>query len=176
MFGFVIGTVCLIALAKVLRRTYGHGWGHGCGPCGAGYDGSHRFGRHGHGGGFGRRWMLRWLFERLETMPGQERVILQALDRLSENRTLVRDELRQTRADIARAVEGGLIDDSTLEETFARHDRLQAQLRVVGVEALKTVTEALDERQRKVLADILSRGAAFFPRGPGWGGPFRAWA
>jgi hypothetical protein len=122
--------------------------------------------------------MLRWLFERLETMPGQERVIVQALERLSENRALVHEELKQTRADVARAVEGGLVDDSTLDETFARHDRLQAQLRVAAVEALKTVTETLDERQRKVLASLLSRGAgaAFFPRGPGWGGPFRTWA
>src|SRR5215475_12529685 len=93
MFGFIIGTVCLIALLKVLRRGYGYGWSHGCGPCGAGYDGSH----HGRfGGGFGRRWMLRWLFERLETTPGQERVILQAIERLTENRAAIHEELKQS--------------------------------------------------------------------------------
>jgi len=108
-------------------------------------------------------------------MPGQERAILQALDRLAESRGMMRDELKQTRADVARAVESGLIDDATLEETFARHDRALAQLRVSIVEALKTSTEALDERQRRELAAIIARGG-------GWGdwtgssGPYRTWA
>lgn len=169
MFGFVIGTVCLIALLKVVRR--GHGWGQGWGACGAGYGGSHPGGR-----GFGRRWMLRGLFERLETTPGQERVIVQAIERLAQNRSVVRDELKQTRADVARAVEMGMVDDATMEETFARHDRLQAQLRVAAVDALKTATEALDERQRKILASLLSRGGGFFGHGAGRAGGPQVWA
>jgi hypothetical protein len=181
MFGFIVGTVCLIALMKVLRRTHGYGWGPRWGGCGGygsydgGYEsygteygGSHRFG---FGRGFGRRWLLRRLFERLQTTPGQERVIVQAIERLAENRTLLREEFTQTRADVARAVDMGLVDDATLEETFARHDRVQAQLRVVAVDALKTVTEALDERQRKILAGLLSSRGGFFHRGPDWGGP-----
>jgi hypothetical protein len=171
MFGFIIGTVCLIALLKVVRRTYGYGWGPRWGGCGAEYGGSHRFG---FGPGFGRRWMLRQLFERLQTTPGQERVIVQAIDRLAQNRGLVREEFTQTRADIARAIEMGLVDDATMEETFARHDRLQAQLRVAAVDALKTATEALDEHQRKILAGFLSRGG-FFHQGRDWGGP-AVWA
>jgi hypothetical protein len=106
-------------------------------------------------------------------MPGQERAILQALDRLADNRAVLRDELRRTRADIARAVEIGLVDDSSLDDAFARHDRTLAQLRVSVVEALKTVTETLDERQRKELAAILGRGG--WGGGP-WSGPYRAWA
>jgi hypothetical protein len=173
MFGFIVGTVCLIALLKVLRRNYGWGyrWG-GCGGYGTDNGGSHRFG---FGPGFGRRWLLRGLFERLQTTPGQERVIVQAIERLAQNRTVIREELAQTRADVARAVEMGLVDDATMEETFARHDRLQAQLRVAAVDALKTATEALDERQRKILAGLLSRGGGFFHRGPDWGGP-AVWA
>src|SRR5207237_4397956 len=136
---------------------------------GADYGGPARFGGPGFGGpGLGRRWMLRWFFQRLETTPGQERVIVQAVERLTENRAAIRDELKQTRADIARAVEMGLVDDATMEETFARHDRLQAQLRVVAVDALKTITEALDERQRKILAGLVARGG-FFHRGGDWG-------
>ena len=173
MFGFIVGTLCLIGLVKVLRRSHGYGCGgyghhgqwHGCGP---------GFGSGGHGThGMGRRWALRWLFERLETMPGQERAILQALDRLTENRALFRDELRQSRADVARAIEGGLIEDGTLEETFARHDRLVAQVRVSIVEALKQITEVLDERQRKELAAILGRGGLWgMGMGMGGGGPW----
>jgi Spy/CpxP family protein refolding chaperone len=152
MLGFIIGTVCLIGLVKVLRRGRGwHGrWGYG------GY-GSH----YGRQGGGPRRWWLRSIFERLETTPGQEKAIAGAIDELRENRKIVRDEAEQTRADLARVVSSGLVDDAALEETFARHDRLLAQLRVGFVESLKKVTEALDERQRKQVADLLERSARF---------------
>jgi hypothetical protein len=174
MLGFLFGTVCLVGLIKVLRRghgycgRFGYGHGHGCG--GYGYHGYGGEGYGGYGGSRGRSpWFLRSLFERLETTPGQEKAIAHALDQLRENRRVLREELQQTRADIARAVGGGLIDDRTLDETFARHDRLLAQLRVSFVEALKTVTETLDEGQRKQLAQWLEGG---FWRG--WGGPYRA--
>ncbi len=155
MLGFIIGTVSLIALIKVLRRgRHWHGYGNGRG--------------YGHGPGVGpRRWFLRSLFERLETTPGQEKAIVAAMDELRENRKVVRGELEQSRGDLARAVAGGLIEDGTLEETFARQDRLLAQLRVSFVEALKKVTEALDERQRKQVAGVLEGG------GSGWRGGFR---
>jgi Spy/CpxP family protein refolding chaperone len=153
MIGFIIGTVCLIGLVKVLRRGRGwHGrWGHG------GYGPS---GRMGYGGG-PRRWFLRSVLERLETTPGQEKAIVAAIDELRDNRKLVREEAEQTRADLARVVAGGLVDDAALEETFARHDRLLAQLRVGFVESLKKATEALDERQRQKIADLLARSGRF---------------
>jgi len=177
MLGFIIGTVCLIGLIKVVRR--GRRWGHH-GYGGYGYGGYEGYGpRGGYGPGFGgpRRWFLRSLFERLETTPGQEKVILAAIDELRENRKVVREEAHQTRADLARAVAQGLIDDGTLEETFARHDRELAKLRVAFVEALRKVTEVLDERQRKQVADMLQGG--FFRGGAPWArGPYRGgmWA
>jgi hypothetical protein len=174
MIGFIIGAACAVGIAKMLRRRawyghYGHGgYGHACGP--AGFRGM---------GGPGMRsmrsparWALRGLFERLETTPGQERAILAALDELRENRKTVRDEAKQTRVDLAHAIEGGLIEDSTLEDAFARQDRTLAQLRVVFTEALKKVVEVLDPDQRKELARWLEGG--FFRSG--WGGPGRVWA
>src|SRR5690242_15134806 len=92
MLGFLIGTVCLVALVKVVRHGRCGGWryAHGCGY-GGGYDsgcgGWHDRGHgHGHGrwgggwsrGGFGPGFMLRGLFARLETTPGQEKVIRDA--------------------------------------------------------------------------------------------------
>jgi Spy/CpxP family protein refolding chaperone len=118
---------------------------------------------------------MRWLFERLETTPGQEKAIVTALDELRANRAVVREELRQTRGDLGRVLEGGLVDDASLEETFARHDRLLAQLRVSFVEAMRKATEALDERQRRELARML-KGGAWFGGGGRWGGDGDVWA
>ena len=173
MLGFVLGTVCLIGLVKMLRRGGYHGGfgagGYRCGGGGAGYGGGWR--------GFGgpRMW-LRSFFERMETTPGQEKVILSAVDELRASRGAVREEIQQSRADLARAISSGLIDDATLEETFARHDRLLAQMRVSFVEATKKITEALDERQRKHLGDLLE-GRGWFGRGHRWSDPYRnVWA
>src|ERR1019366_7946016 len=151
MLGFILGAACVIGVGRMLRRrAWRNHFGYG------GYDGGCQGGsgwRGGHGMRFGGppgrvragRWALRSFFERLETTPGQERVILSALDELRENRKVVRDELKLTKGDLAHAIEGGLIDDASLEDSFARHDRLLAQLRVGFIEALKKMTEALDE-------------------------------
>jgi Spy/CpxP family protein refolding chaperone len=171
MLGFIIGAVCAIGIAKAVRRRAWHarfGYGsHGCGP-GWGHD-MGRAGPRSRGG----RWALRALFERLETTPGQERAIVSAFDELRENRRVVRDEMRQTRADLARAVEGGLIEDASFEEAFARHDRLLAQLRVSFTEAVKKICEALDAPQRKHLARWLEGGV--LRGGMPWGGSEGAW-
>lgn len=154
MVGFIIGAVCVIGLVKVLRRRRGwHGrWGYG----GYGFRGQAHGGR--------RRWLLREIFERLETTPGQEKAIVGALDELKENRRILQEEAQQTRDELARVVAGGLVEDAALEEAFARHDRLLAQLRVSFVEALKKAVEALDENQRKQVAGILRRGGRFADR------------
>lgn len=152
MLGVIIGTVCAVGLLSMARRArrrmVGH-CGHGDG-CGGGFEGR-AFGRR----GFGRRWFMRSVFERLDTTPGQEKAIVSALEELRENRAALREELQQSRADLARAVRSGTVDDSTLEESFARHDRLLARLRVSFVEAMKKATEALDERQRTLLSELL---------------------
>jgi hypothetical protein len=198
MVGLILGAVLVVGVAKMLRRraryrafgcgygAYGGYGGHACYGGHRGFDDGPDFDGMGSGPASGpglwnlrrqgARWPFRALFERLETTPGQERAIFAALEELRQNRESVRDELRQTRADIARALEGGLIEDSTLEEAFARQDRLFARLRVSFTEALKKVTEALDEPQRKRLASWIERGffrgaRPFFADGRGgWGG------
>jgi uncharacterized membrane protein len=147
MFGFAIAAVSLFVFVKVLRGVgylgrFGHGAyaGYGC-P-----GGSRRFGRPPS---------LRSALERLGTTPGQEKVVLRALDELRSNRSALVEEAKATRAELGSAIESGTVDDTTLDEMFARHDRLLARLRVSFVEALKQVSEALDERQRKELASLL---------------------
>ena len=76
MIGFIFGTICLVLLINSMRWRYaGHGpWGYGF----------HRFG-HSHGppwrGRF-RHGFARHLMARLDTTPGQEKAIRQALETL----------------------------------------------------------------------------------------------
>jgi hypothetical protein len=191
MLGIIVGAACAFAALKMLRRRAWHarfGYGgynggpasRGCGWRGGPFSERHAHGGFGYGPGLGRggrgtRWALRALFERLDTTPGQERVILAAVDEMRENRKVLRDEMKLTRADLARAIEGGLIEDTTLDDAFARHDRLLAQLRVGFTEALKKVVEALDEPQRKELAGWIE-GGFFRNVAAGGAGPGGVWA
>jgi hypothetical protein len=203
MIGFLIGAACLIGLVKVLRAGRGWGWRRGAfgrgacgggwsgyggsGSCGSGWRGHH--GHHGHdsygerhGGSWGPRIFLRSLFERLDTSPGQEKVILSAVEDLFSKRRALREELEKSRADAARAVSGVVFDDTAMGAAFTRQDALLAELRDALSSSLKAIHEALDERQRKTLGDLIERG---FFRG-GWGhhdhedrhgGPYRStWA
>jgi hypothetical protein len=184
MLGILIGTACLIGLIKTLR------WGRrGCGGgggCGGGY-GHHGggWGRH-HGGGWGGHdqdggwgggggWggpsmILRALFQRLETTPGQEKVIAAAFEELREAGRNARGEARTSRADIAKAMRSPAVDEVLFGEMFARHDTTLETLRKASIGAIAKVHDALDERQRARLADIIESGPGFFRGGP-WSGP-----
>ncbi len=196
MFGFFFGTVCLIALIKLARRHhYGYGWGGrscgyggyggGCdsyggsyGSCGSGGYGSGGYGGwHGHEGGwrgrggwrggFGQRFFLRNVFERLETTPGQEKVIMQAADELKAAFGGARDKLRDTRADFARVFRGDAVDEASLADIFVKHDTVISETRRSAVEAVRKAHEALTEEQRAKVADFIERGpSGFGRRGP----------
>jgi Spy/CpxP family protein refolding chaperone len=158
MLGFVIGAVCTVGLIKAIRhRRRRLGWG-----------------PRGYGRGSPVRWALGALFRTLRATPQQEEAISSALRGLRSDRQLVREEVKQTRRDLAQALRSGLVDDAAFEEAFARHDRLLAQLRVTVVEAAKQAAEVLDEEQRKVLADRLEGGGFF--RGSVWSAGPTVWA
>lgn len=184
MLGFLIGTLCLIGLIKVVRagrcgRGYGAcggGW-HGRGWHGGGWHGGGWRGHgHGHGwrGGWGRGGWMRGLFERLDTSPGQEKVIKQSVEEIFAATRSMRGELDQSRRDIASALRSGVVDETQMGELFARHDEKLREVRKAMVGALARVSDALDEDQRKQLADLIERGLV---GGGGWGrfggGPYR---
>ncbi|MBX7191562.1 MAG: Spy/CpxP family protein refolding chaperone [Sandaracinaceae bacterium] len=194
MFGFVIGALSLIGLVKVLRAgRCGGGYGRRMGACGAGWGhhgggwhqgggwhggGWHHGGGWGHGGWQGGGWQggegrgrnafgLRFVFERLDTTPGQEKVIRQAFDEVREAMQTGQGELEATRREIAAAIRAGHVDETQMGELYARHDEKLRTLRTTFFGALAKVTEALDEDQRKTLADLIDRGqGAFFGGGP----------
>ncbi len=178
MLGFLFGTACLIGLLKVARGSchgYGcHGdeaWGHHGGAWGR-HD-SHWGGRDRGGwaprGGFGPRFFLRSIFERLETTPGQEKVIMQAADELREAFGHARRGFRGTRADFARVFRGDAVDEASVADIFMAHDTVISETRRTAVEAVRKIHDALTEEQRKQVADFIEQG-----RGPGaWGRPRR---
>jgi hypothetical protein len=154
---------------------WGHaGWSHpGWGQHGGGHHGSWGHGGHGGWGHDARRerggFGLRWVFEHLDTTPGQEKVIRQAFDEVRGSLETARGELDATRREIAAAIRAGQIDETQMGELYARHDEKLRAVRTTFFGALAKVTEALDEDQRKRLADLLDRGQGF----PGFGGPYR---
>jgi hypothetical protein len=177
MFGFVIGFLCLFGLIKVLRHGRGGGWrGGACGSRMHGGWGHHHhggWGRHGGwqgGGGGGNDFWLRGLYQKLDATPGQEKVIRAAVDEIKEAVSGAKGELEASRRDIAKAVRTGAVDEVQLGELFARHDEKLRDVRKAFVGALAKVNEALDEDQRKRLADMLEGG---FGRFGGFGGPYR---
>src|SRR5688572_6975698 len=134
MCGLLIGALVLFGVAKMIgcgRRWHyaRHGYGYGCGwrgghggdsnfggDDGGGGEGRHhhhhgrRRGRGGFGGfgggfrGFGKRYFLRWLFERLDTTPGQEKVIKEAFDEIRAAGSEARSEWHKSRAQVANAM------------------------------------------------------------------------
>lgn len=188
MFGFIVGTACLIGLVKMVRG--GCGYARLCGgPRACGFDACEpggRYGWRGHGGcatgcrgggggGFGppwmfRRYLLRSLFERLDTTPGQEKVIVAAVDEVQEAVKAARGEFKRSREDVARAVGGDAFDETVIGGVFARHDEALANVRRAATGALARVHDALDARQRARLAEIIAEGPWAFRR---YGGPYR---
>ncbi len=156
MFGFIFGTACLAGLVFTLRRGR---WHH----------------RHGGLGRWSWRGRMRWLFERLETSPGQEKVIVQAADELTEAIEKMRDELSTTRAAIARSLRGETFDTAMLHELDTRHDELIDNLRRTLRTSLSKIYEALDVKQRRELADMLEHGWGYGYRGHRYGGGCHGW-
>ena len=156
MFGFIFGTACLAGLFYSLRRGR---WHH----------------RHGGPGRASWRGRMRWLFERLDTSPGQEKVLVQAADELTEAFEKMRDELSATSAAMARSLRGESFDAAALRELDARHDELIDNLRKTLRTALSRTHEALDAKQRRELADLLEHGWGHGYRHYGYGGGGCGW-
>ncbi|ATB32039.1 Spy/CpxP family protein refolding chaperone [Melittangium boletus] len=156
MFGFVFGTACLAGLFYNLRRGRWHS-------------------RHGGPGRWSWRGRMRWLFERLDTSPGQEKVLVQAADELTEAVEKMRDELSATRAAIARSLRGEAFDAAALRELDAKHDELIDNLRKALRGSTAKIHEALDPKQRRELADLIEHGWSHGHRRHGHGGRCGGW-
>ncbi|MEW5738411.1 MAG: periplasmic heavy metal sensor [Myxococcota bacterium] len=147
MFGFVIGTLSLIGLIKVWR------WG--------------RYGRHGYGGP--RRWMLRRLFQHLDTTPGQEKVIASALEDAERKLWAAREELFKSRGAFAKAVSGEHFDGAAVDAAFDTQQAAVDELKKSVREGLGAIHEALNPQQRARLGELLEYGPGRMHGGCGYG-------
>ena len=161
MFGLFFGIVCLVLLFHTLRRAgYYGGYGYGLlGP----HSGYGHYRRHGHPpwawGRFRRarrRFALRWLFEELETTPGQEKAILSSLDNLRDQLENGRGELDAARNELAQAIGGDVLDEPALNAALARVEGFSSKMRSEIVRGVTEIHGALDGRQRRQIAELIA--------------------
>jgi hypothetical protein len=193
MFGILFGAACLVGLFVMIKRGMWHagGWHHGHGwrdGWREGWRGGWQGGWGGEPGGpgFGPRAALRVLFQRLDTTPGQEKVIVEAFDEVRASAEKARQEVRASRTDVAKAMRAESFDAVMMGDLFGRHDRVLEDVRKAAVGAMSKVHDVLDERQRAVFGDVIEHGGLFagfgfgrrpdmgpgpgFGPGPQWGG------
>jgi hypothetical protein len=185
----MIGCALLTAAGIFVAARLLHGWHHGR-YCGGGWGGwryghRRRCGGGGHHGldgwdewddpyfrrghqhhrfGFegGPGFVLRRVLGRLDATPAQEQVVRQAVDELREAGAKLRGEGRRTRADLATAFRKSHFDEELFGELYARHDRALEELRKAFVGAGAKIHDALDERQRARLADMIEAGRGWW--------------
>ncbi|GAC1597320.1 MAG: hypothetical protein NVS3B20_20130 [Polyangiales bacterium] len=113
---------------------------------------------------------MRGLFQRLDTTPGQEKVIIEAFGEVREAARKAKGEWRHSRDDVAKAIRGENFDAVMMGDMFGRQDSAIEEMRKAMVGALSKVHDALDERQRGILADMVERGEGGARGGPFFGG------
>lgn len=152
MFGFVLGTLCLIGLVVVATRR--PAW-HRRRFYAFGHRGRHYGACH---GGYRARDVANAAFERLDTSPGQEKAIRAALDELDSSLRELSPVLRATRSDVAGALRAETFDRDGLSAAL---DQKLSQARSLGgvlASTLGRVHEALDADQRRRLARMIEAG------------------
>ena len=182
MCGLIFGSICLIALVKVLRRGCGRGrcGGGGCGGggCGGGGCGGGRGrwgGGCGHGHGYGpdggedgghrgygfADFVLRRVSSEVNATPAQEKVLCEVLDGLRASMSKNREVLSAARADIAKTLRSESFSEEALAEVIARHDEVHDRMRKAVVDALAKVHTSFDTAQREKLAELIAHGPSF---------------
>lgn len=158
------------AMRSGLGGCYGIGahWGRfGCGAYEhprAPRDGASRWNDDRPPFGMGARLGLRWLFEQLDTTPGQEKVIKEAASGVMAALRTAREELLSTRGRLADALRGESFDHEAIADAWVKHDKSLEETRLRLVTALQHVHEALDDTQRRQLAEMIEEGLSRFGR------------
>jgi uncharacterized membrane protein len=110
---------------------------------------------------------LQGLFERLNTLPSQERAIEGALENVFSAARRVKEERHRLPQEVARIFRAPTVDSSLVEQAFARQRAAFDEVKKAVSEGLAQVHGTLDERQRMHLAELLEEGD-YFDGGCGW--------
>jgi uncharacterized membrane protein len=101
---------------------------------------------------------LNRILGRLDTTPGQEKVIREAISDFKEEAWGLRGEVRGTRSELAQAIRAPELDKALIDRVFAKHDEVIEKLRASLLRTAEQVHGTLDERQKKQLADMIESG------------------
>lgn len=119
---------------------------------------------------FGRR-ALHFLFERLDTTPGQEKEIRGAVEELWDKAAEMKRERRASQEDVAQALRSEEFDEELFGNLFSRHDERLRDMQKAFADAFARIHGVLDTEQRERLARWLEN------RAERWGsrrhGPYR---
>jgi len=137
MFGFIVGTVCLVAFVAVYKGGR-----------------RHRFGWSGR----------RWLFGKLDTSAAQEKVLRDALLSVKERVRSVTQNQATMRRELADLLRAPSFDGEEVSRWFMARERELGEVRETAVGALAEVHEVLDDQQRKTLAGIIEKGGCWRTR------------
>ncbi len=152
MFGFVIGTVCVLGLIGLVKgarmRRYRRR------RCGR----SRR--RRGNRGARRARVASEILKRRLDIDEDQEGIVDHAVADLRSTLSDLRSTFADSRDELAQALRGDEVDDARLAVVFARHDEELARARRQVVSAVKQIHAVLDDEQRERAADLVGSAGA----------------
>jgi uncharacterized membrane protein len=130
MFGFIVGTLCLIGFISVYKHRHLRSFG-----------------------GFGARRMLR----KLDASPGQERIIRNALASVKQSAGSFRAQARTSSRALADLLRSPDVDTERLTDWFKDREQEFGDVRSSVVEALRDIHEVLDDHQRETLARCVER-------------------
>lgn len=146
MFGFFFGVITTLGAVAFARR---------------------RWALHQPGGR--RRRMMRWLFRRLDTSYGQEKVLLGASEEIERAAAELRAQLRASVEGLGGTLRGDEFDAERLADAWVRQDEAIAKLRLALSNALQQAHETLEPGQRQLVADLVQAAPRWHGRG-GWHG------
>lgn len=142
MLGFFCGALFAVALYKISRHGFGRG------RCGGR---SRRGGRH--------RMMLNWLFRRLDTTHGQEKVVKEASVEVEAALRDARDQFGASLQSLARALRSDEFGHEQVADAWVRQDDAVEKTRLALTTAMQSLHGTLERDQRHTLADMVERGA-----------------
>ena len=146
MFGFIVGTACLIGFIVVYKRGRRHGFG---------------------------SFTPRWLFRKLDTSPAQERIVRNAIDAVRANARRFARDSRDSRRELADLLRAPEYDRERVQGWFASREEDFHRVRDSVIGALGDVYDVLDDLQREKLAKMIEKGPHGW-RACHHGGPYRS--